>query len=281
MTSPQHHFIIGTAGHVDHGKTALIRALTGVETDRLKEERERGISIDLGFAPLRLPGGEIAGVVDVPSVITTHLTEIIKNYSHELLGKQDAQKLLDSISKTHPKVVEDLIPGLLNLSAVQKVLQNLLKERVSIRDLQTILEALSDAATATKDPEMLTEYARQAMSRSITKQLLGSDGSISVIIMDPLVERTIIEAVQTTPHGSYLSLDPASSEKITESIKTSFEEGILKGYQPVVLCSPAIRRFVRKMTERVSNSIMVVSHGEIAPHTKVYSIGTVKAAHGM
>ncbi|HEX8948851.1 MAG TPA: flagellar biosynthesis protein FlhA [Dissulfurispiraceae bacterium] len=226
---------------------------------------------------------QLAGytVVDVPSVITTHLTEIIKSYSHELLGKQDTQRLLDNISKTHPKVVEDLIPGLLNLSAVQKVLQNLLKERVSIRDLQTILEALSDAATATKDPEMLTEYVRQALSRSITRQLLGTDGSISVIIMDPHVERTIVEAVQTTPHGSYLSLDPASSERITESIKASFEEGILKGYQPVVLCSPAIRRFVRKMTERVSHSIMVVSHGEIAPNTKVYSIGTVKVAHGM
>jgi flagellar biosynthesis protein FlhA len=216
-------------------------------------------------------------VVDVPSVITTHITEIIKNHAHELLGKQDVQKLLDALSKTHPKVVEDLIPGLLNLGAVQKALQNLLRERVSIRDLQTILETLADYATMTKDPDFLTEYVRQALARSITKQLQGPDGSISAILMDSKAERTVIEAVQTTAQGSYLSLDPVSSERITESIKKNFEEGILKGYQPVLLCSQAIRRFVKKLAERVSGSIMVVSHNEIAQGTKIYSIGTVKS----
>jgi flagellar biosynthesis protein FlhA len=221
---------------------------------------------------------QLAGytVVDVPSVITTHLTEVIKNYAHELLGKQDVQKLLDNLSKTHPKVVEDLIPGLLNLGAVQKVLQNLLRERVCIRDLQTILEMLSDYANVTKDTDILTEYVRQALARSITKQLQNPDGSVSVILIDPRVERLIIEAVQTTPQGSYLALDPATTEKVIEGIRKSFEEGIMKGYQPVFLCSPAIRRFVKKLTERVSGSIMVVSHGEIAPNTKIYSIGTVK-----
>jgi flagellar biosynthesis protein FlhA len=221
---------------------------------------------------------QLAGytVVDVPSVITTHLTEIIKNYAHELLGKQDVQKLLDNLSKTHPKVVEDLIPGLLNLGAVQKVLQNLLRERVCIRDLQTILETLSDYANVTKDTDILTEYVRQALARNITKQLQNPDGSVSVILIDPRVERSIIEAVQTTPQGSYLALDPATTDKVVEGIRKSFEEGMQKGYQPVLLCSPAIRRFMKKLTERVSGSIMVVSHGEIAPGTKVYSIGTVK-----
>jgi flagellar biosynthesis protein FlhA len=221
---------------------------------------------------------QLAGytVVDVPSVITTHLTEVIKNYAHELLGKQDVQKLLDNLSKTHPKVVEDLIPGLLNLGAVQKVLQNLLRERVCIRDLQTILEALSDYANVTKDTDILTEYVRQALARGITRQLQNPDGSVSVILIDPRVERLIVEAVQTTPQGSYLALDPAATEKVVEGIRRSFEEGMQKGYQPVLLCSPAIRRFVKKLTERVSGSIMVVSHGEIAPGTKVYSIGTVK-----
>lgn len=221
---------------------------------------------------------QLAGctVVDVPSVITTHLTEVIKNYAHELLGKQDVQKLLDNLSKTHPKVVEDLIPGLLNLGAVQKVLQNLLRERVCIRDLQTILETLSDYANVTKDTDILTEYVRQALARSITKQLQSPDGSVSVILIDPRVERLIIEAVQTTPQGSYLALDPVTTEKVVEGIRKSFEEGMQKGYQPVLLCSPAIRRFAKKLTERVSGSIMVVSHGEIAPGTKVYSIGTVK-----
>ncbi|MCL4536508.1 MAG: flagellar biosynthesis protein FlhA [Nitrospirae bacterium] len=221
---------------------------------------------------------QLAGytVVDVPSVITTHLTEVIKNYAHELLGKQDVQKLIDNLSKTHPKVVEDLIPGLLNLGAVQKVLQNLLRERVCIRDLQTILETLSDYANVTKDTDILTEYVRQALARSITRQLQNPDGSVSVILVEPRVERVIIEAVQTTAQGSYLALDPVSTEKIIEGIKKNFEEGIMKGYQPVLLCSPAIRRFVKKLSERVSGSIMVVSHGEIAPNTRLYSIGTIK-----
>jgi flagellar biosynthesis protein FlhA len=221
---------------------------------------------------------QLAGytVVDVPSVITTHLTEVIKNYSSELLGKQDVQKLLDNLAKTQPKVVEDLVPGVLNLSGVQKVLQNLLRERISIRDLQTILETLSDYAGVTKDPEVLTEYVRQALARSITKQLQGADGSISVIIVDPKVERQIIEAVQTTPQGSYLSLDPVTSEKISKNLKLNFEDGVRKGYAPIVLCSPSVRRFLKKLAEKISGSIMVVSHGEIRPNTQVFSIGTLK-----
>ncbi len=215
-------------------------------------------------------------VVDVPSVITTHLTEIIKNVSSELLGKQDVQKLLDNLGKTHPKVVEDLIPALLSLSAVQKVLQNLLRERISIRNLQTILETLSDYAAVTKDTDVLTEYVRQGLSRSITKQLQGADGSLSVIVVDPKVERQMIEAVQSTPQGSYLALDPVTSEKISESLKRNFEDGVRKGYQPVVLCSPSIRRFLKKLAERISGSIMILSHSEVAPNTRVYSIGTLK-----
>ncbi|HXW68436.1 MAG TPA: flagellar biosynthesis protein FlhA, partial [Dissulfurispiraceae bacterium] len=191
-------------------------------------------------------------VVDVPSVITTHLTELIKNFSSELLGKQDVQKLLDNLAKTHPKVVEDLIPALLSLSAVQKVLQNLLRERISIRNLQAILETLSDYGAVTKDTDLLTEYVRQGLARSITKQLQGTDGSLSVIVVDPKVERQMIEAVQSTPQGSYLALDPVTSEKITESLKRNFEDGVRKGYQPVVLCAPSIRRFLKKLAERIS-----------------------------
>ncbi len=215
-------------------------------------------------------------VVDVPSVITTHLTEIIKNFSSELLGKQDVQKLLDNLVKTQPKVVEDLIPSLMGLSAVQKVLQNLLRERISIRNLQTILETLSDYAPVTKDTDVLTEYVRQGLARSITKQLQGADGSLSVIVVDPKVERQIIEAVQSSPQGSYLALDPLTSEKITENLKRNYEDGVRKGYQPVVLCSPSIRRFLKKLAEKISGSIMVLSHGEVAPNTRVYSIGTLK-----
>ncbi|MCL0062104.1 FHIPEP family type III secretion protein, partial [Thermodesulfovibrionales bacterium] len=180
-----------------------------------------------------------------------------------------------------PKVVEDLIPGLLSLGAVQKVLQNLLREKVSIRDIQTILESLSDGANVTKDTDILTEHVRQSLSRGITKQLQSPDGFIPAIVIDSRVERLFIESIQTTPQGSYLSLDPAVTEKIMAAIKRNFEEGILKGYQPVVLCSQAIRRFVKRLIERISGSIMVVSHGEITPNTKIYTISTVKIDPGV
>lgn len=222
---------------------------------------------------------QLAGytVVDVPSVITTHLTEVIKNHSHELLGKQDVQKLLDTMTKTQPKVVEELVPGLLSLGVVQRVLQNLLKERISIRDLQTILETLSDYSAITKDPDMLTEYVRQSLSRNITKQIQNPDGSVSVIVIDPQVERLMVEAIQTGPQGmQFFNMDPVTVDKVVASMKENFEKGLIKGYQPVVLCSPATRRFVKKMAERISGSLIVVSNAEVAPNTKVYSIGAIR-----
>lgn len=222
---------------------------------------------------------QLAGytVVDVPSVITTHLTEVIKNHSHELLGKQDVQKLLDTMTKTQPKVVEELVPGLLSLGVVQRVLQNLLKERISIRDLQTILETLSDYSAITKDPDMLTEYVRQSLSRNITKQIQNPDGSVSVIVIDPQVERLMVEAIQTGPQGmQFFNMDPVAVDKVVASMKENFEKGLIKGYQPVVLCSPATRRFVKKMAERISGSLIVVSNAEVAPNTKVYSIGAIR-----
>jgi flagellar biosynthesis protein FlhA len=222
---------------------------------------------------------QLAGytVVDVPSVIATHITEIIKNYSHELLGKQDVQRLLDALARTQPKVVEDLIPGQLHLGVVQRVLQNLLKERTSIRDLQTILETLSDYASTTRDPEILAEHARQSLARSITKQIQNPDGSVSVIVVDPQVERVMVEGIQTLPQGAqYLDLEPQMVEKIVASMKEGFEAVLMKGYQPVIMCGPATRRFFKKMAERISNSLIVVSHAEIAPGTKVFSIGSIK-----
>jgi flagellar biosynthesis protein FlhA len=222
---------------------------------------------------------QLAGytVVDVPSVIATHITEIIKNYSYELLGKQDVQKLLDTLLKTQPKVVEDLIPNQLHLGVVQRVLQNLLRERITIRDLQTILETLSDYATITKDPETLAEHVRQSLARSITRQIQNPDGSVSVIVVDPQIERLMMEAIQTLPQGTqYINLEPGIVEKIISSMRENFETGMMKGHQPVILTAPATRRFFRKMAERISNSLMVVSHAEMAPNTKVYSIGTVR-----
>ncbi len=215
-------------------------------------------------------------VVDAPSVIVTHLREVLKNYGHELLGKQETQRLLDNLAKTHPKVVDDLVPNLLTLSQVQKVLQNLLRERVSIKDLQTILETLAEYAPVTKDPDILTEYVRQSLSRQITKSVQNSDGSISAILLEPSLERILIEALQTTPQGINFAPDPALMEKVIEKVKIYSEEATIKGYQPVLICSQAIRRFIKRAMERAIPSLPVLAPQELAPAVKIYMIATVK-----
>jgi len=267
------------------GEVILNRHLAitpGTETEYIEGIRTKDPAFGLDAIWIEerdLERAQIAGftVVDVPSVITTHLTELLKNHAHELLGKQDVQRLLDNLTRTHPKVIDDLVPQQLSLGVVQRVLQNLLKERISIRDLQSILEALSDYAAITKDPEVLTEYARQAMARNITKQVQNYDGSVSVLIMDPKVERLIVESIQATPQGmTYLSLDPAVADRIAERIKKNVEDGMARGYQPVLLCSQTIRRFVKRLTDRISSSIMVISNSEIAPNTKILSLGTIR-----
>ncbi len=254
----------------------------GTETEQIEGIRSKDPAFGLDAIWIDekdIERAQVAGytVVDVPSVITTHLTEILKGNAAELLGKQDVQRLLDNLTKTHPKVVDDLVPAVLSLSVVQRVLQNLLKERVSIRDLQSILESLSDYAAVTKDPEVLTEYVRQALARSITRQVQNYDGSVSVLLMDPKIERLIVESIQATPQGmTYLSLDPMTADRLAERIKKNFEDGMARGYQPVLLCSQTIRRFVKRLTERISNSIMVISNSEIAPNTKILSLGTIR-----
>ncbi len=215
-------------------------------------------------------------VVDAPSVIVTHLREILKNYGYELLGKQETQRLLDNLAKTHPRVIDDLIPNLLNLSQVQKVLQNLLRERVPIKDLQTILETLAEYANVTKDPDILTEYVRQALSRQITKSVQNPDSSISAILLEPSLERTLIEALQTTPQGINFAPDPLMMEKIIEKIKLTSDEATIKGYQPVLICSQAIRRFLKRTVERAIPSLPVLSPQELASGVKIYMLATVK-----
>ncbi|HWR89892.1 MAG TPA: FHIPEP family type III secretion protein, partial [Dissulfurispiraceae bacterium] len=145
-----------------------------------------------------------------------------------------------------------------------------------IRDLQTILETLAEFAAVTKDAEILTESVRQALSRGITRQFRNTDGSLSVLILDPSAERTMLESLQSTPQGTFLNLDPVTSEKFLDGVKKRFEESLAKGYQPLILCSPAIRRFVKKIVERVSPGIVVLSHGEVSPNTKLYALGTIR-----
>ncbi len=225
-----------------------------------------------------LERAQLAGytVVDTSTVVATHITEIIKTHSAEILGKQEVQGLLDNLAKVNPKVVEEVVPSLLTLGTVQRVLQDLLRERVSIRDMSTILETLSEYGTITKDHEALTDYVRQALARNITKQHQGPDGVVAVISLEPSLERTLGEALQSTPRGSYLTLEPAVIQQILEKIRALQAEAAGMGYQPVLLCSPLIRRPLKKMTERVVPGMAVLSHNELLPSTQLQSVGVVR-----
>jgi flagellar biosynthesis protein FlhA len=215
-------------------------------------------------------------VVDPATVIATHVTEILKMHAHELIGRQEAQSLLDNLSKESPKVVEELVPNLLPLGGVVKVLQNLLRERVSIRDIKTILETLADYAPLTKNPELLTEYVRQALSRSITRQCQAKDGTVPVVIMDPKVEEAIAGGVQTAPQGSYLALEPGLAQRILTKVNEALELFNPLGQQPVLLCSPSIRGHVKRFTEKFFPNLVVLSHNEITTGTRINSIGSVR-----
>ncbi len=226
-------------------------------------EEEKGSAQTAGFT-----------VVDIATVVTTHLKEIIKTHAHELIGRQEVQSLIDNIKETHPKVVEELIPGILPLGTVLKVLQNLLKEQIGIRDLLTILEVLADNGSVIKDPEILTEYVRQAMSRPISHQFI-SDGAMPVITLAQNLEDVLSGAVQKSTHGSYLSLDPTMAEKILISIKEAYEKVSPVEGQPVILSSPSVRLHLRKLLERFIPNVVVLSHNEIAPNIQIKNIGMV------
>jgi len=213
--------------------------------------------------------------VDVATVITTHLKEVIKSHAHELVGRQEAQSLLDNIKATHPKVVEDLIPHILPLGTVVKVLQSLLREQISIRDLLTILEVLADQGHIIKDPEILTEYVRQSMARPISKQFVADDGALPVITLAQNLEEILSKAVQRTEHGSFLSLDPRTAQAILENIKRAYEKVSPVEGQPVILSSPSVRLHLRKLLERFIPNVVVLSHNEIAPNIQVRNIGMV------
>ena len=219
---------------------------------------------------------QIAGytVVDCTTVMATHISEIIKQHAHELLGRQETQNLIDNLEKTYPKLIEELVPNILNLSNIMRVLQNLLSEGVSIRDLRTILETMADYAPLTQDTEVLTEYVRHALSRSISTAHVQPDGTIQVITMDPTVEEKIQNAIQHREHGSYLALDPGLAQKILDSL-SNLVSTFGGGQQPALLVIPQIRPHVRKLTERYFPSLAVLSHNEIAANMKIKSLGTV------
>jgi len=216
-------------------------------------------------------------VVDPPSIIATHMTEVIKRHAHELLGRQDVQTLLDNVKSTYPAIVEELVPKQLTLGEVQKVLCNLLREGVSIRDLVTILETLADYAPVTRDSDMLTEYVRQALGRAISKSFITPDNS-DVITLDPQLEQMIMDSVQKTEAGSYLTIEPSVSGKIINNLSKLVEKLAQLGKQPVVLASPMVRLYFKRLTEQAIPGLVVLSYNELDPSMEVKSVGMVKAS---
>lgn len=216
-------------------------------------------------------------VVDTSSAIATHLSEVIKRHAHELVGRQEVQALLDEITKTHPKLVEELIPNLLPLGTVVRILANLLRERVPIRDLRTILEAVADHAGTTKDPDSLTEAARQALGRTITRQYLTQEGALPVISLDPRLDRKLAEQVAAAAQTGQWGMDPSISQKLLTLLKQAAERVLAKGQQPVILCSPTLRRHLRRLTERVLPSVPILALNEVEGATRVQALETVRA----
>jgi flagellar biosynthesis protein FlhA len=233
-----------------------------------------------GIAALWIPAGAAGGarasgytVVDGVSVLGTHLSELIRRNAHELFSRQDAKRLLDRVALEHPKVVEDLVPKLLPLATVQRVLQNLLRERVSVRDAVSILEALGEAANATRNPVLLTEYVRQSIRRAVVKPYLNRAGELPAWFLDPSIEQAVEAAVEHGEQNSHVALAPQAMRDLLNR----FAARIGTPEAPVVaVTSAGARYFLRQMTEPVMPNLFFVSHNEVPPGLRVHSLGTVQ-----
>ncbi len=215
-------------------------------------------------------------VVTHSAIVATHISELIRANCEELLGRQEVQTLLDKVAKSHPKVVEELVPNTLTVGMVQKVLQNLLRERVPIRDLQTILETLADYGMVTKDPDLLTEYVRVRLARRISNAHVGADSTIPAISLSHDIEEKITSSVKETAQGAYLAIEPTFAHRVLTKIGDALEEAVATGTQPVILVSQEVRRFVRKLVEKSFPSISVLSHNEIADNVRVKTLKVVR-----
>lgn len=218
-------------------------------------------------------------VVDGPAIIATHMTEFIKTNGHELLGRQEVQNLLDNLAKTYPKVVDDLIPTQISLGAVVRILKNLLRERVSIRDLRTILETVADYTTQSKDPDTLTEYARQNLSRTISSQYANPDGLLQVISLDPMLDRRLMEAMRPSGNGEQGGLPPSLLNQVILSVRQAIERVVSQGYQPVLLCSQSIRSQLYRLVSPGVHALAVLSPNELDPKTQIQAIEVVRMPH--
>lgn len=213
-------------------------------------------------------------VVDPPSVIATHLTEIIKQRAYELIGRQDVKVLIENVRKEYPAVVEELVPNVLTLGEVQKVLSNLLREQISIRDMVTILETLADYGPITKDTDLLTEYVRQRLSGYITNKYVENN-KLNVITLNSELEELIMKSINRTETGSYLSIEPNKVQIILNNTLKSVQKLTSIGEQPIILTAPIVRFYFKRMTEQITRDLVVLSYNEIEPSVEVQSLGMV------
>jgi flagellar biosynthesis protein FlhA len=215
-------------------------------------------------------------VVDGESVIVTHLTETIRAHASQLLSRQDVHQLLDQLKATNEAVVNEVIPDVLTLGEIQRVLQGLLAEGVSIRDLGAIVEAVGDKARLTRDPSLLAEYARQALGRAITAPYLDENRTLHAITLDPSVEHEVVTAITQTTEGEYLAMEPARAQAVLTALRTQSDEATSHGgMRPVLLCSARVRRHLRRLVEQTLPHLAVCSYNEITSGISVETIGVV------
>lgn len=214
-------------------------------------------------------------VVDPPSIIATHLTEVIRNHIAELLTRQDVQNLVDNIKESNPALVEELTPKLLGLGEIQKVLQNLLSEGISIRDLLSIFETLADHASTSRDTDVLTEYVRQSLKRAISNKYFPANEVTSVVTLDPKVEQEIMSSVKQTEQGAYLTLDPEKTKAIMDSVETEIAKLENLGKSPIIITSPIVRMYFKKLTEEYFKDLIVISYNEVDSNVELQSVGMV------
>jgi flagellar biosynthesis protein FlhA len=214
-------------------------------------------------------------VVDPPSIIATHLTEVIREHIAELLTRQDVQNLINNLKESNPALVDELVPKLLGLGEVQKVLQNLLSEGISIRDLLTIFETLADYAPTTRDTDILTEYVRQSLKRAISNKYFQPNETTSVITLDPKLEQEIMANVKQTEQGAYITLDPDKTKKIMKVTGEQIKKLENLGKNPIVVTSPIVRIYFKKLTQDYHKDLVVISYNEIESDVELQSVGMI------
>jgi flagellar biosynthesis protein FlhA len=217
-------------------------------------------------------------VVDLATIMTTHLSDVIRRHAHELVGRQEVQKLLDTLKSSHPKVVEELVPNLMSLGGVVRVIQNLLHEQVPVRDLLTIMETLADWAPTTKKMDILTEHVRQSLARTITSLYQTADGMLHVLTLDQRVERKVAESLQSTDQGTFLAIDPGYAKAIMDDLAVKIEDYKTLGVQPLLVCSAQVRSHFKKLADRFVPGLAVLSYDEIVSSAKIKIVGTVEVS---